>query len=153
MPVASASSGQQLRSSIDGDIRPSEVQERMVEVEARLRAGKWKAALKDAQRLTEIVVRRTWYGQELKRTISELALYQAVAEANLDRREIAVWHWHIAQNLDFRMRQRDLAPYGKAGQGAVRVPRCAPSAKCRKASTCPGPCPGSRAWSGRCSRR
>lgn len=107
---------QQLRSSLDGKIHPTEVQEELEKVDAQLRSGKWKTALRHAQRVTETVLTRTWYGKEIRRMLSELALYQAVAEANLGRRDDAIWHWHIAQNLDFRMRRRDLAPYGKAGK-------------------------------------
>ncbi len=113
---AGTAGGQELRSTIDRDVRPAHVREELPEVDSKLRAGKWKAGLRHAQRLTETVVRRTWYGRELRPVLSELALYQALAEANLDRREQAIWHWHIAQNLDPAMRRRDLAPYGKAGK-------------------------------------
>ncbi len=122
LPGSAASYAQRLRTSIDGQVRPAKVKEELVEVDAKLRAGKWKAGLKDAQLLTEVVLARTWYGKELRGIVSELALYQAVAEANLDRREVAIWHWHVAQNLDLRMRRRDLAPYGKAGKLLYEYP-------------------------------
>ena len=120
--AAAAVPAQELRSSIDGDIRPAQVEEELQAVDARLRAGKWKAGLRHAQRLTETVIRRTWYGRELRRIVAELALYQAVAEANLGRRDDAIWHWHIAHNLTPAMRRRDLAPYGDAGKLLYEVP-------------------------------
>jgi Gram-negative bacterial TonB protein C-terminal len=107
---------QRLSSNIDGDVRPSQVQDEMAEVDAKLRRGKWRAALAHTERLTETVLGRTWHGRELPAIVAELALYHALAEADLDRREPAIWHWHIAQNLDFRIAKRDLAPYGKAGK-------------------------------------
>lgn len=109
-------SGQELRSNIAKDIRPSEVQAELEKVDEKLREGKWKAGLRHAQNVAETVIKRTWYGRELPRIVAEMAFLQAVAEANLDKRELAVWHWYIAQNLDFRMRARDLSPYGKAGK-------------------------------------
>ena len=122
LAAAAAAPAQELRSSIDRDIRPAEVEEELQALDVRLRAGKWKAGLKHAQRLTETVLRRTWYGKELRRILSELALYQAVAEANLDRRDDAIWHWHVAHNLVPAMRRHDLAPYGKAGKLLYEVP-------------------------------
>ena len=114
--LSSEVSAQRLSSSLDEDVRPSQVQEEMEKVEAKLRRGKWKAALADTERVTETVLGRTWYGKELRQIVAELALFHALAEANLGRDEPAIWHWHIAQNLDFRIVKRDLAPYGEAGK-------------------------------------
>ncbi len=122
LPGSAATEAQRLRTSIDGQVRPAKVQEELVEVDAKLRAGKWKAGLKDAQLLTEVVLARTWYGKELRGIISELALYQAVAEANLGKNDRAIWHWHIALNLDRKIRRRDLAPYGKAAKLLYEFP-------------------------------
>ncbi len=131
------SEAQRLRSNVDREVRPTEVREEMEKVDAKLRAGKWKPGLKEARVLTKVVVQRTWYGRELGPMLAELALYQALAEANLGRRDEAIWHWHMAQNLDFRVRRRDLSPYGEAGKlllefplrdlGEVPVPYVVPS--------------------------
>ena len=113
---------QTLRSNLDDHVPPAKYQEELENVEESLRNHKWKTGLRQARRLTDTVVRRSWYGKELKQMLSELALYQAVAEANLGRRDDALWHWHIAQNLDFKIRQRDLAPYGEAGKLLYEFP-------------------------------
>ncbi len=120
--LATAAAAQELRSVIDRDVRPTEVQEQLEVVDAKLRGGKWKSGLKLAQRLTEIVIQRTWHAREIRAQLTELAFFQSVAEANLGRRDEAIWHWHVAQNLDFRIRRRDFAPYGKAGKLLREVP-------------------------------
>lgn len=107
---------QVVRSTIDNLVSPEEYQEELDTIHESLLAHKWKRGLRHARSLTETILRRSWHGKELQRMLSELALYQAVAEANLPRlRYEAIWHWHIAQNLDFKMRNRDLSPYGRAG--------------------------------------
>ena len=117
-----AAGAQELRSSVDGQIRPAEIEEQLRDVDGDLRAGRWKNGLRRARRLTDIVLRRTWRGSELRRQLVELAFQQAVAEANLDRRDEAIWHWHIAQNLDAKVFRRDLAPYGEAGKLLYEYP-------------------------------
>ncbi len=107
---------QTLRSTADDHVPPAQYQEELEKLDKNLRDHKWKSGLRSARRLTDTILGRSWYGKELGRMLSELALYQAVAEANLGKRDDAVWHWHVAQNLDFRMRRRDLSPYGEAGK-------------------------------------
>lgn len=86
----------------------------MDKVDERLRAGNWKSGRRSARRLAERILGESWHGRGLKEVLSELALYQAVAEANLGNRQDAVWSWHMAQNVDHRIRKRDLSPYGEA---------------------------------------
>ncbi len=107
---------QRLSSNLGDEVRPSQIREEMEKVEAKLRQGKWKSALAHTERVIKTVLGRTWYGKELRQMVADLALYQALAEANLGRDGPAIWHWHIAQNLDFRIVKRDLAPYGEAGK-------------------------------------
>lgn len=85
-------------------------------VEAELRAHKWKAALKKARTLADRVSRSSWYGPDLGRVLAELALAEAVADANLGHDRQAIWLWHTAINLDFKIRRRDLSPYGEAAK-------------------------------------
>ncbi len=85
-------------------------------VDEQLRAGKWKSGQRKARRLAAEICAEGWYGRELKETLAELAFYQAAAAANLGERDAAAWYWHTAQNVDRRIRERDLAPYGEAGK-------------------------------------
>ncbi|MEM7356901.1 MAG: hypothetical protein AAF657_39170 [Acidobacteriota bacterium] len=107
---------QRLSSTLEGDVRPAKVQEELEKVESMLLRGKWKAGLRYATTLTEIVVGRMWRGREIRSMLTDLVVARAIAEANLGRRDEAVWHWHLAQNLSFRVRQRDLTPYGEAAK-------------------------------------
>ena len=113
---------QTLSSNVDGHVPPGEYQKELEEAEESLRQHKWKAGLRKARRLAETLTLRSWYGKELGRMLSELALFQAVAEANLGKREEALWHWHIAQNLSFKMRNRDLSPYDEASKLLLEFP-------------------------------
>lgn len=64
-------------------------------VDAKLRAGEWMAA-------HELVLAQldTARGALYPSRLGALAARLAVAEAGLGRDEDAVWHWHVAQNLD-----------------------------------------------------
>jgi hypothetical protein len=92
------------------------------EIDAQLRRHRWKPARKQARKLAETVSRRSWYGRDLGKVLAELSLYQAVAEANLGLRREAIWHWHMASNLDLAMRRRDLSPYGDAAKLLLEFP-------------------------------
>ena len=91
-------------------------------VEKTVRSERWKTAQKQAHKLAEEILGRSWYGPDLRRILAELALFQAVAEANLGDQRAAVWHWHMANNLDFKTRMRDLAPYGSAAKLLLEHP-------------------------------
>ena len=86
------------------------------EIDADLRAGKWKPSRRKANQLAQQVVRESWYGVGLREVLSELAFQQAAAAANMGRRDEAVWFWEIAQNIDPRIRDKDLNPYGEASK-------------------------------------
>jgi hypothetical protein len=91
-------------------------------VDGSLRNGKWKYARKKAENLGTTILRESWNDRELTAILAELALYQAVAEANLDRREDAIWHWHTALNLDPKLQDRDFSEYGNSGRLFVEFP-------------------------------
>jgi hypothetical protein len=91
-------------------------------VDAILRKGKWKQGHRLAKKTTQELIRRSWYGAGLRESLTDLAVLLAVAEANLGRREDAIWHWHMAQNLDSRVRKRDLTPYGDAAKLLYEFP-------------------------------
>ncbi len=94
----------------------SQWQDELDKVDAKLRAGNWKKGQRAARRTAEDIVRQSWYGAELRRILAELAFYQAAAAANMGQNEEAIWYWHIAQNVDPRIRKKDPAPYGDAGK-------------------------------------
>ncbi len=101
---------------------PSQWQEGLNKVDAKLRAGKWKPGARAARKLAEEVLSHSWHDRELKRILAELAFYQAAASANLGQKDKAVWYWHMAQNVDRRIREKDLAPYGAAGNLLLEFP-------------------------------
>ncbi len=94
----------------------SQWQGELEKIDAKLRAGKWKRGKNDARRLAEEISRQGWYGVELRRILADLAFYQAAGAANLGRNEEAIWYWHMAQNVDPRVRKKDFAPYGEAAK-------------------------------------
>lgn len=77
---------------------------------------KWKLAKTKARKLAKKVAGSSWYGPDLGQVLAELDFAHAVADANLGNDREAIWYWHIACNLDFRLRRRDLAPYGEAAK-------------------------------------
>lgn len=89
---------------------------------ASLENGRWKYARKRAIRLTETILEESWRDRELDEVLAELALYRAVANANLDRREDAVWYWQMALNLNRRVAERDLSAYGVAATSLSEIP-------------------------------
>ncbi len=96
--------------------RQSEYWPEVEKIDAALRQQKWKPARKQARKLAATVVKHSWHDIELEEVLAELAFQQAAALANLGEKEAAIWYWHIAQNLDFRIVRKDLAPYGVAGK-------------------------------------
>jgi len=91
-------------------------------IDEQLRQHRWKFALRKQVKLEEKVLDESWYGPDLHRVLAELALFRAIADANLRRDREAIWYWHIASNLDARIRDRDLAPYGRAGKLLYEFP-------------------------------
>lgn len=90
--------------------------EEMKRMEGNLRAGQWKRVAKAAPKLARNMTEHSWYHPDLRKLFAEVSLYEAIAAANLDRDAHAIWMWHIAQNLHRDIRDRDLAPYGRAAK-------------------------------------
>ncbi|NIA01681.1 MAG: hypothetical protein GWO83_00880 [Bacteroidia bacterium] len=91
-------------------------------IEGSLQNGRWKYARRNAIRLTKTLLNESWKDRELDVILAELALYRAIADANLDRREDAIWYWLTALNLNRRVADRDLTPYGVAAMSLSEVP-------------------------------
>ena len=91
-------------------------------IEGSLQNGRWKYARRNAMRLTKTLLNESWNDRELDTILAELALYRAVADANLDRREDAIWYWFTALNLNRRIADRDLTPYGVAAASLSELP-------------------------------
>lgn len=99
-----------------GEVEVSSWWQDLERLEGDLQAGKWKKAAKEAPRLGREITALSWYHPELPKVFAEVALYEAIAAANLERDEHAIWMWHVAQNIDRAIRDRDLAPYGRAAK-------------------------------------
>lgn len=84
------------------------------EIDKVLLKKKWKPALKRAEKLAATIVKHSWYVKKLDEVLAEVAFQQAVARVNLGERYEGVFYYLIAQNLDFRIRSKDLAPYAEA---------------------------------------
>ena len=81
-----------------------------------LRRGSWKPGKRKAHKLAETILKQSWYGPGLRQILAELAFLQAAASANLGERDEAIWYWHMAQNIDRRIHDKDFSPYGEAGK-------------------------------------
>lgn len=106
------------------------------EIKKHLQQGQWDVARQGAQYLSETLAEHSGgtiadhrdHADELNGAMAgsdplaeSLALarasaYRAIAEAELDRRDEARWHWYLAQNLSRNLRSMDLSPYGDAGR-------------------------------------
>ncbi len=105
-----------------GHVPTSEWWPEVKEIEGQLRRHKWKPGRKQARKLAETVAGQSWYGRDLGKILGELSLYRAVAEANLGLDREALWHWHMASNLDPALRRRDLSLYGDAARLLYEFP-------------------------------
>lgn len=85
-------------------------------VEESVSLGKWKAVKRKADRLATDIRHEGWHGRGLKELLADVAMYQAVAFANLGQTEDAIWYWHVAQNVDHRIRDKNLDGYGSAAK-------------------------------------
>lgn len=103
-------------------VDPSKWWPELEKVEETARAGRYKAARRTLDRLTEDVLGSSWFGPDLRKILARLAFLDAVARANLGQDREAIWTWHMACNLDFKLRQEDFGPWGKAGDLLLEHP-------------------------------
>ncbi len=85
-------------------------------VEKSLSEGKWKAVQRKANKLATDIRHEAWHDRGLKELLADVAMYQAVAYANLGKTEDAIWYWQVAQNIDHRIRNKSLDSYGSAAK-------------------------------------
>jgi hypothetical protein len=94
------------------------VQPRLEAIDAQLRQGEWEVARAASLTMIE-VASRSLAVYPLAGAVARLAL----AEAGLGRQEDAVWHWHVALNLDRSvLSARELAAFGPPGELLARNP-------------------------------
>lgn len=103
-------------------VAPSTWWPRVEKIKEAVESGRWKSAARQSKRLQEEVLRRSWHGSDLLQVLTELAYLQALAQANLEDDRQAIWYWHMAINLDFRVVKRDLTPYGRAARLLLEFP-------------------------------
>ncbi len=87
----------------------------IAEVDRKVLAGQWQAAEKTVRKLTREMALELSPRPANRQVLALVLILQAVAEAGLEREEDAVWHWHIAQNLDPSLRRKRLSAYGAGG--------------------------------------
>jgi len=91
-------------------------------IDGSLSNGRWKYARRTSIRLAKTILKESWKDRELDAVLAELALYRAIADANLEQREDAAWYWFTALNLNRQVADRDLTPYGVAATSLSEVP-------------------------------
>ncbi|HEX4965796.1 MAG TPA: hypothetical protein VF173_33615 [Thermoanaerobaculia bacterium] len=87
-------------------------------LDAQLRNGQWAEAREGSLALVART-RTSPLASMLAPAVARLAL----AEAGMGRQDDAVWHWHLAQNLDRSVLEgKELAAFGTAGEILARSP-------------------------------
>ncbi len=81
----------------------------------QLQRGDWAGA--DAGSRSLLAEMTDWIagGEGAPRSLALLTAFQAVAEAGLDRDDDALWHWHIAQQLEPEIGAMKVGGFGAAG--------------------------------------
>ncbi len=91
-------------------------QKKLRKIDQKIETGDYEAADKAADKLIiEEMVPSLLRGEGGAEMLALATVYQALAESGSEEEESAVWHWHIAQNLDPELRQVSLAKFGPAG--------------------------------------
>lgn len=99
-----------------GETAPSVWWEEAGALEKDLQDGKWRKVARQAPRLGREMTARSWFHPDLRRLFAEVSLFEAIALANLNQDDEAVWMWHAAQNLHRPVADRDLKPYDRAAK-------------------------------------
>jgi len=88
-------------------------QKKLRKLDQKIEVGDYQGALKSADKLILVeMVPSLLQGEGGAELLALATVYKALAESGLGDSERAVWHWHIAQNLDPELRQVSLAKFG-----------------------------------------
>jgi len=85
-------------------------------VEDHLRAGRWKPARLDADRIVMSMLSQIQSGPDSANWLARAVALRALAEAGLGNADAAAWDWNVALSLRPRVAALDLTPYGVAGE-------------------------------------
>lgn len=86
------------------------------ESSALLREKQFDKAQKRLEKLKDDMLNRIGPGEAADRMFAVTLGQLAVAQAGAGNKELAIWNWHVAQNLHPAMREVDLSMYGETGQ-------------------------------------
>ena len=88
-------------------------QKKLRKLDQSIESGDYEGALKSADKLILVeMVPSLLHGEAGADLLALATVYKALAESGLEQTEAAVWHWHIAQNLDPDLRQVSLVKFG-----------------------------------------
>ncbi len=85
-------------------------------VDEDLRAGRWKAARRDADRVVVNMLRYIQSGPDSARWLASAVALRALAEAGLGNADAAAWDWQVALSLRPDLTRFEFAPFGTAGE-------------------------------------
>ena len=107
--------------------------ERVAEIDADLRAGRWEEAHAAARTLGEEMMHVLSFQEGTDYALGMTAVFRALAAAGQNRFDEALWDWYVAQNLwpeERRDEIADLSVFGQAGEFLSRhAPREAGEAR------------------------
>ena len=91
-------------------------QKKLRKIDKKIEVGDYKGANKAVDKLImQEMVSSLLRGGGGSKLLALATVYQAVSDAGLGDEELAIWHWHTAQNLDPELRQISLAKFGPPG--------------------------------------
>ncbi len=85
------------------------------QIERDLAAGRWPEAAGAAGALANRMARLFPASREGRALVATALTMQAIAEVEAGRRDDALWHWQVAQNVDPELRRASLDTLGEAG--------------------------------------
>lgn len=90
--------------------------EHLAAIRAQLDVGDWKEANRLIRRAEREILHESQPMRDDARHLAELALTQAVVEANRGDGDAAEWYWYVAFNLHQPTAYRDVSAWGRAAE-------------------------------------